>query len=104
MTWFLNFAASCECSLDQIKFYQTQAGHMVWRVTIENQCPSPIRKVTLACPGFGLKESLVDPKVLSQSWNECLVNRGLSINPNSSFNFTYVRDDIFHFTLLGALF
>ncbi|XP_075636995.1 TPD1 protein homolog 1-like [Castanea sativa] len=97
---------NCQCTLSQVTIKQSKTGEVVqqkpvWSVTINNGCPCSQSDLKLSCNGFQTVKP-VDPSVLSQSDNECLVNNGLPVQPSSSVSFTYAWDTSFSFQPLSS--
>ncbi|XP_075636990.1 uncharacterized protein At1g05835-like [Castanea sativa] len=97
---------NCQCTLSQVTIKQSKTGEVVqqkpvWSVTINNGCPCSQSDLKLSCNGFQTVKP-VDPSVLSQSGNECLVNNGLPVQPSSSVSFTYAWDTSFSFQPLSS--
>ncbi|CAI9260196.1 unnamed protein product [Lactuca saligna] len=70
-----------------------------WNVAIENTTPCVIFDAKLDCKGFqsGTK---IDPKVILNEDDLCIINGGQQINPQESLHFVYSWESEFPFKLV----
>ena len=100
-----NFAEK-SCTNADLKMKQEATGSQVggkieYEVNVQNTCTCVFVDVILDCGGFQTQEP-IDPSILKQDGQDCTLNNGNSIAPNSTLTFKYAADQIFNFTIKNA--
>lgn len=99
----MKLIAGTSCSNADLKLSQEATGSQIggkpeFKVSLANTCSCVFVDVILSCGGFQTKVP-IDPWNLKQDGEDCTINGGNPIAPESALNFKYAWDQSYNFTL-----
>ncbi|OVA09603.1 hypothetical protein BVC80_9101g129 [Macleaya cordata] len=106
LTILLEGACATTCDLSSLRITQTittrqVAGKPEYEVNVSNWCACAQSNVRLRCAGFKTVEK-IDPAVLKQDNEFCLLLSGKPLKQNADVQFRYASDTPYNFTVASS--